>query len=395
MGIKTFHETFNCVPGVLAALLLIGCGPSALNRSIINYDETMADLELKLLLVNIARRHHGQPVHFTATSTIAATFNWSQSASVFTEYFHITDEFNKSTGTLSASRSENPTFSIYPVTGEQFTKQILTPITEDAFNTVIFQGDLVEKTLRLMADGIEVQTETGKLIRYIANDPRRPEEYKEFRHIVSRLEGLSQRRKLFIRALAFDEILFKGHTYPPYGKDINNAVYSGLRWLPQPDGTYTLIKPSGGRVVVTTIDPQTLSNEERWRLNESIKTAPPSFVFLKINTQDLDGEFRIRGFVKLRSIGQILDFVASGIDKYPEFPVETGGSTGASPTRTLNIRVTDTHPPSGVTSIAYKHKHYAVAETDWDKTTFRILAWLFQSSVGEIKSPGLPITISK
>ncbi len=345
--------------------------------------------------MNIARRHHGQPVHFTATSSIAATFNWSQSASVFTEYFHITDEFNKTTGTLSVSRAENPTFSIYPVTGEQFTKQILTPVDEKAFNTVIFQGNLVEKALRLMSDGIEVQTDKGELVRFIANDPRRPEEYREFRYIISRLEQLSQRRALFIRELAFDEVLMKGYTYGPSAVDINNAVYSGLRWLPQSDGTYTLVKPTGGRVVITTTDPQSLSNEERWRINDSIKSAPPSFVFLDINARDKDGEFRIRGFVKLRSIGQILDFVASGIDKYPEFPVETGRVTAENPAKTLNIKLTDKQPPNRVTSIAYNDKYYSVANTEWDNTTFRILAWLFQSSVGEIKSPGLPITISK
>ena len=103
---------------LFSVLFLAGCGPAALNRSVVDYDETMAELEQKLLLLNIARRHHGRPVHFTATSNIAATFAWSQSMGLFGEYFHIPDRYNKTTGTINLSRSENPTFSIYPVTGK-------------------------------------------------------------------------------------------------------------------------------------------------------------------------------------------------------------------------------------------------------------------------------------
>ena len=45
--------------------------------------------------------------------------------------------------------------------------------------------------------------------------------------------------------------------------------------------------------------------------------------------------------------------------------------------------------------VAYEGDFYSVGDTEWDRETFRILTWIFQASVGEVESPGLPITISK
>ena len=62
------------------AFALAGCaGPPALQRAVIGYDQTTADLEQQLLLLNIARINAGEPIHFTTTSSIAATFDWTTS----------------------------------------------------------------------------------------------------------------------------------------------------------------------------------------------------------------------------------------------------------------------------------------------------------------------------
>ena len=75
--------------GWLAAAVLLmvmsiffgGCslGPPVLKEAVLGYDETAADLELKMLLLNIARRDAGVPIHFTVASSIAATFDWTTS----------------------------------------------------------------------------------------------------------------------------------------------------------------------------------------------------------------------------------------------------------------------------------------------------------------------------
>ena len=65
----------------MASTLLPAClGQPALHRSVLGYDETVLTTEQQLLLLNIARQHNGIPVHFTTTSNIAATFDWTKSA---------------------------------------------------------------------------------------------------------------------------------------------------------------------------------------------------------------------------------------------------------------------------------------------------------------------------
>ena len=374
---------------VLMALLLTGCGAKALNRSVIDYDESMADLEQKLLLLNIARRHHGQPVHFTAASGIAATFRWNQSVDLFGEYSHLEGGYNKTNAGLDVSRSENPTFSIYPVTGTEFTQQILSPLDDAVFNTIMFQGSLLEEALRLMVAGIELQTQDGRLIRYIENDPRQPEEYREYLEIVDRLLQIDRNRELFVRSLVFDEVLLEEQWEPPSLYDIKDAVYNDMSWEQKPNGAYQLKRPRGGRVVILNTDPGSVENETLWKLNETIKTTPPSFVYVNIEPKGAAGDLSIRGFVRLRSIVQIIDSVAEGIDEPVLGPVPDHR-------RTLTIDVSSTKPDSqDIRSVAYNGLHYSIGDTDWDRSVFRIMAWLFQSSMGEIESPGLPISIAK
>ena len=279
----------------------------------------------------------------------------------------------------------------------KFTKQILTPVTEDVFNTIVFQGEGVDAILRLLARGFEVQNWDSSFVRFIANDPRRPEEYKEFRRIVQHLQWLFYNRKLFIRTLLFDETLIEKFPTAPQPYDINQGIFNDLVWRAQPDGTFSLTRTASGRLVITNYDPNTLTDQERWDMNLRIKKTPASFVHLDIDPCCPGGDFPILGKISLRSIVQMLDFIARGVRAHPEFDVEKDPRTGpvqANPIQTLKVNVTDT-APARVTSAQFDGKYFSIGQTEWDLSVFRILSWLFQASVGEVKSPGIPITISK
>src|SRR5262249_26891995 len=64
-----------------------------------------------------------------------------------------------SVGTAAA---ENPTLSIVPIQGREFTERVLTPMADAKFEFLIFQGRPIDMVMRLMADGIEVQTPAGR-----------------------------------------------------------------------------------------------------------------------------------------------------------------------------------------------------------------------------------------
>jgi hypothetical protein len=177
----------------LAAIAAACAGPPVLEGQVLGYDEITKSLDEQQLLINIARIAGGEPVHFTSTSSIAATFDWTATLGVGGEI----DGSNILNFNLGGSVSENPTFSIFPVAGDDYTKRVLTPFTDTVFEFLVFQAGHISQVMRLMASGIEVQGEDGTFRRFIENNPIRPQEYAEFRQIAARLQVLNHNRQLF------------------------------------------------------------------------------------------------------------------------------------------------------------------------------------------------------
>ena len=382
----------------LLALLMAGCaGPPVLERQVLGYDDVTSRLDQKLLLVNIARADNGKPVHFTTTSTIAATFNWTSTLGAGAEWHRNTpDNFlglNIGTGV-----SENPTFSIHPLSGKAFTERVLTPFKDKSFEFLVFQGGAIDRVMRLLASGIEVQKADGSFVRFIANDPALPQEYTEFRRIATHLRWLNDSRKLFVRTLVFEEPLAPDLKAQPSAADIINADKEGLQWRRNADGSFRLVRLQAGRVVVMNVDPMSLDNQARYELNERIKRNPGGFVFLDVRPDGPGGNFPIRGAIKLRSMLQMLAFVASGARAVPEFDVAPDPRTGAvseNPRSALHIDISEVPPATTIASVEFEGRAYSVGNTTWDRANFATLGDLFQTAVGDIKGVDLPITISK
>ena len=385
--------------GALVFIFLLGScvGPPALQRSVIGYDETTARLEQQLLLLNIARMNSGLPIHFTTTSSIAATFDWTSTLGIGGQ-IQETKGTNFLDLTLGTSASENPTFSIVPVTGEQFTKRVLTPFTENAFNLGVFQGERIDRLMRLMSKGIEVQGPNGSFVRQINNDPGKTGEFEEFRRLATHLQWLNSNQQLFVRKLVFIDRLVEDFKGQPRSKDITEGLGKGVTWRQKQDGNWELTRLLSGRVLVANYDPIALSDKQRFQLNGKLRKSPESFVHLDIRPGDPGGNFPVRGAIKLRSLSEIIAFIADGIYEAPEFDVKKDPRTGEidpTPPVTLKINVTDSEPQANGPSIRYAGKYYSVADNKWDRRSFTLLSSLFQTAVGEIKDVGLPITIAK
>jgi hypothetical protein len=387
----------NLVAGTVA-VAISGClGPPVLERQVLGYDEVTRTLDEKLLLLNIARVSNNEPVHFTSTSSIAATFNWTATLGA-------SGEVTESKGTnflslnIGGSASENPTFSIAPISGKEFTERVATPFQDTIFEFLVFQGGRIDQAMRLMGAGIEVQTPDGRFVRFIENDPRRPKEYEEFRRIAAHLQWLNDNRQLFVRPLVFDETVIADFKSTPSAGDINNGFNMGLRWRQKPNGHYELTRLQAGRVVVVNFDPVALTDQRRFELDQKIKKNPSGFVYLDIETNGPGGNFPIQGAIKLRSMFQILNFIATGIKIAPEFeirPNEPTEKTEAGGTATLKVNITDNPPDVRLPTVYYDGHYYSVNDTVWDRTTFLILSILFQTTIGRIENVGIPITISK
>ncbi len=389
----------TAVCGTLAAVLALGgcAGPPVLGEQVLGYDEVAKNLDEKLLLLNIARVQGGESVHFTSTSSIAATFDWTTTVGVGGR-LNSGSEMDYLDLNLGVSASENPTFSILPVSGEEFTRRVVTPFGDEAFEFLVFQGGKINQVTRLMAAGIEVQTGRGSFVRFVENDPRRRQEYEEFRRIALHLQWLNDARQLFVRSLVFDEMLVADFKGPLRAEDINNGFDKGLRWRQKPNGNFELTRPASGRVIVANYDPMAMSDAERFELNERIRKNPKGFVHLDIRPGGPGGDLPIQGAIKLRSMLQIMAFLAQGIRQVPEFEVSPDPRTGQvqpGPRSTLAINVTNDEPNAGPPSVRYGGKYFAVNDALWDRASFLMLNVLFQTTVGDIEDVGVPVTISK
>ena len=391
------HRATVSLLAAAVAIAISGClGPPVLERQVLGYDEVTKTLDEKLLLLNIARVSNNEPVHFTSTSSIAATFNWTTTLGASGEVTEKGTNFLNLN--LGGSASENPTFSISPISGKEFTERVATPFQDTIFEFLVFQGGRIDQVMRLMAAGVEVQKSDGRFVRFIENDPRRSQEYEEFRRIAAHLQWLNDNRQLFVRPLVFNETLIADFKNTPSAADINNGFNMGLRWRQKPNGNYELTRLQSGRVVVANFDPVALSDQQRFELAEKIKKNPGGFVSLEIRPNGPGGNFPIQGAIKLRSMFQILNFIAGGIRVAPEFQVSSNVPTKVTEEgniATLKINITDNPPDPRLPTVYYDGRYYSVNDTVWDRTTFLILSILFQTTIGRIENVGIPITISK
>ena len=388
----------------LVAAMLGACstvGPPVLERAVLGYDETNARLSDQMLLLNIARWHEGEGLHLTVTSSIAATFDWTATAGIGAqlEGSSGTDFFNFN---LGGRASENPTFSILPLQGEEYVTRLLKPFTEEVVSLTVFQGDTpIDRMLRLMAEGIEFYGSKGEMERFITNSPGRPQEYAEFRRMLLHLRWLAESRQLFARPLVFEDILFKDIADRPKAEDLAKGINLGITWRQKPDGRFKASKLTQGRVAITNYDPMLLSDEQRWALNERIKRLPASVVYVDLAPGYPGGNIPFTGGIRLRSFGEIIRFVADGMEEFPEFDVlpdpRTGSGDVAIENRaaTLTIAVTEKAPPDRIASVLYRGHYYSVSDTEWDRGNFRLLALLNQTTVGDVGGIGIPITIAK
>jgi hypothetical protein len=199
------RATLNLLAGAIT-IAVSGClGPPVLERQVLGYDEVTRALDEKLLLLNIARVSNQEPVHFTSTSSIAATFNWTATLGA-------SGQAAKSKGTnfLNLHRWERvgePDVQHFSHFGKRVYRAGRNALSDTVFEFLVFQGGMINQAMRLMGAGIEVQKPDGRFVRFIENDPRRPNEYEEFRRIAAHLQWLNDNRQSFVRPLVFDETL--------------------------------------------------------------------------------------------------------------------------------------------------------------------------------------------
>ncbi|WP_445370959.1 hypothetical protein ACH518_17160 [Methylomonas sp. HW2-6] len=381
--------------GLAVPLALSGClSPLALDRAVVEYDKATADTLSRQLLLNIARAHQHQPLHFTGVSNIAATFNFQLNAGATPAVTG--DNGSLLTPVFGGTVSENPTISIVPIEGEEFTKRMLTPFPESKLTMLLRQGVDVDLLLRLLAG--ELRLAGGAQNAIYSNRPADAEGYRVFRQAVLHLSSVQDRHQLFAEPLMFERewLLPAGSVTVEHLAELEK--YYAVEFLPQ-SGQVRLKKRVVGRIVLTNYDPALLSNDERRRLHEEAGQGADNDVGVDIRAGYPGGEWPLHGVFRLRSFHNVLNFIGEGLGDEPEFAVDKHPATPAvreNPVQTLALQV---GADDGDLSVEFGGQNYALQpETgyQWNREGFRLLCQIFQMTVANLNQQGAPtITIAK
>ncbi|MBA5867743.1 MAG: hypothetical protein GDA67_13710 [Nitrospira sp. CR1.3] len=413
---KVIHEKAGSLARISSAsaltstvlCLLTGClSPIAMHRAVIEYDRTVSYVEADLLLLNIARARHHRPVHFTAVSSVAATFDFRTNAGISGGLGPAPEAAERALNLqYSATVAENPTITIVPITGEEFTKRVLRPLDEDKFEFLVRQGYDINMVLRLMARGIAVEADEGP--RLLFNQPSQGEGYVEFRRRLLHLASLDEQRKLHVGPVMFEESQTVRTSRPPNPDEVVTALEKGFRWEGDIEGkVHTVRRKAVGRLLIANYDPSRLSNDERRRLHEEAQRYPPDYVMVDIRTGFPGGDYPFHGSVLLRSMNAIIGFVARSIEEEPETMVSPDPRTGTvarNPAKTLEIEESSSKPNGYEFSVQFDDRHYSIRKfpvsqgmvPSWNQEAFAVLSNLFQMTVTDLtRYPTPAIAIAK
>ena len=246
MGQRSTSPVWFTLAGVFCCLAVAGClSPITLNRAVTAYDEAITEAISKQLLINIARAHHHQPVHFTGVSNIAATFDFRVSAGATPA---LTGEAGRALMPIfGGSVAENPTISIAPIEGEEFTKRLLTPFQELKFLLLRQRYD-IDLLLRLMAQELRV-VEHGQEIAY-RNTPADRTGYEMFRRVVTHLSAIQDQNQLHAEPLVYN----RTWTIPDDSVTAEGFLALQKEYLVtynHKNNSYTLRKQITGKIFIT------------------------------------------------------------------------------------------------------------------------------------------------
>src|SRR5262249_34660045 len=169
--------------------------------------------------------------------------------------------------TLGGSTEENPTVSLTPMQGEEFTQRLLTPLPEQKLTLLLRQGYDVDALLRLVGAELRLQPRGEGSVAVYNNRPSDREGYPVFRRGMTHLSAIQDQHALNVEPLHFQydwtvaADALTPETFEQTYKDFSLTFDAETQ-------TYHVARRINGRVIITNYDPDVLSNYDRRQLHE-------------------------------------------------------------------------------------------------------------------------------
>jgi hypothetical protein len=235
------------------------------------------------------------------------------------------------------------------------------------------------------------------------NNPADQVGYEMFRRIALHLSAIQDQNQLFAERLTFKRtwIIPADAESTPDFQSLEKEFEVSHN---QEDNTYTLSKYIKGPILITNYSPLLLCCEGREQLYEETQTWHENDVVFDIHSDYPGGAWPMKGAFRLRSFHHIIHFLSHAHDEIPEYHVDKDPRTlsiirDENPVHTMELTVSDKSPDTDLS--VYSHgQYYAISAMEpnahWNKNAFQLLAILFQMTITDPPSFGIPsITIAK
>lgn len=128
------------------ASLLAGCMSmrTPMTDFATDYNRVIADTRNEMVLLNILRAQHREPTHYSSISGIEGSISISAEAGLEYEYsadgLAATESGEISTPSASLAVASEPSFTIVPLSSEEFVRGVLSPINSSTIALLLSQG---------------------------------------------------------------------------------------------------------------------------------------------------------------------------------------------------------------------------------------------------------------
>ena len=179
---------------IAMCLLLSACsslGPQRLPADRLDYADAVSSSWQRQMLLNIVKLRYGEMPMFLDVTSVINQYSIEGSAGV--DLLPGGDRYG-----AGGSFSDRPTVTYSPLTGEEFTKSLLTPLSPVAVFSLIQSGWPVARTLQICVRSINgINNQSAGLVKSVA-DP-------EFVELLETLTRLQQGGGLALRLVAIED----------------------------------------------------------------------------------------------------------------------------------------------------------------------------------------------
>ena len=195
MWAKKNKTLFIGFAAVLVSFVTVGCrtiGPSTIGEARFDYTEAISSSWKKQMLLNLVKIRYGDTPVFLDVSSIINQYalETELNGGLSWNAFLPTDSQNVS---VRSRYSDRPTITYNPMTGEKFTRSLLTPIPPTSILALVQGGWPVDRILQICAQSINgIDNHAGHASFSREADP-------DFYHLMTQLKAIQKRGGVGVR----------------------------------------------------------------------------------------------------------------------------------------------------------------------------------------------------